>query len=264
MPRVRHTVAMLDGERRDAGGGRKMEYPMDMRPETYAESIRDQASPQDTGRTHPPDDPRDAGADPDEITEMAGPDGSLLDAMERELVGDLIVELDDPPTPERAEAMEPVDAAAAAEAAPADEGPGEAGPTLAAEAEATACADAAEQTPAEHAGMPLEAVEFELALNAQDIVTSGFEGAVRRAAEMAEGSFLFHMPAHASPDCQRVAAVSLAGPDAPFTLLVLLGGDGRTVKLEDAQASDNPLAGMAVSYGGLLAHLKSLPARAAA
>ena len=110
----------------------------------------------------------------------------------------------------------------------------------------------------------LEAVTFEQALESQDIVQTGFEAAVRGAAERAKARFLFQMPVHTVPDCQRVAAVNLAGDTAPTTVLVLLRADGRSFRMEDARASDNPFAGMAISYGGLLAHLKSLPTRAAA
>ncbi|PSM18316.1 hypothetical protein [Nitratireductor sp. StC3] len=100
--------------------------------------------------------------------------------------------------------------------------------------------------------MPLEAVEFELALNSQDIAESGFETALRRAAERADGSVLFHMPALAQRDCQRVAAVSLGAGHDTHTVLVLLGRDGGSVRIENARDSDNPFAGIALSYRGLL------------
>lgn len=112
--------------------------------------------------------------------------------------------------------------------------------------------------------VPATAAGFAEALGAQDILAKGFEAAVRSAAAQSKGRFLFQMPVHTVHDCQRVAAVNLAGDESPTTMLVLLAGDGRTFRLEDARASDNPFAGMAVSYGGLLAHLKSLPSRAAA
>lgn len=109
-----------------------------------------------------------------------------------------------------------------------------------------------------------EAVSFEQALDAQDILSAGFEAAVRAAAGRSNARFLFQMPLHTVADCQRVAAVNLPGDEAPKTVLILLRADGRSYRMEDARASDNPFAGMAVSYGGLLAHLKSLPVRAAA
>jgi hypothetical protein len=112
--------------------------------------------------------------------------------------------------------------------------------------------------------VPATAAGFAEALGAQDILAKGFEAAVRSAAAQSKGRFLFQMPVHTVHDCQRVAAVNLAGDESPTTMLVLLAADGRTFRLEDARASDNPFAGMAVSYGGLLAHLKSLPTRAAA
>jgi hypothetical protein len=107
-------------------------------------------------------------------------------------------------------------------------------------------------------------VTFAQALDAQDLSAAGFEAAVRGAADRSRSRFLFQMPVHTVADCQRVAAVNLPGDEAPRTVLVLLRADGRSYRMEDARESDNPFAGMAVSYGGLLAHLKSLPARAAA
>ena len=107
-------------------------------------------------------------------------------------------------------------------------------------------------------------VTFEQALDAQDFSAAGFEAAVRGAADRSRSRFLFQMPVHTVADCQRVAAVNLPGDESPKTVLVLLAADGRSYRMEDARDSDNPFAGMAVSYGGLLAHLKSLPTRAAA
>lgn len=118
--------------------------------------------------------------------------------------------------------------------------------------------------PGHDGAAPATAASFEEALGAQDLLATGFEAAVRSAAAQSEGRFLFQMPVHTVHDCQRVAAVNLAGDEAPTTVLVLLRADGRSFRMEDARASDNPFAGMAVSYGGLLAHLKSLPSRAAA
>ncbi|QDZ01048.1 hypothetical protein FQ775_12015 [Nitratireductor mangrovi] len=99
---------------------------------------------------------------------------------------------------------------------------------------------------------PLEAVEFELALNSQNIFESGFETAVHRAAEKADAAVLFHMPAPDLPDCQRIAAVSLGDGADAHTLLVLLQADGGSFRIESAAASDNPFAGIALSYRGLL------------
>lgn len=125
-------------------------------------------------------------------------------------------------------------------------------------------AEAMDETRAAGADAPVEAISFEAALEAQDIEEKGFEAAVRGAADKAEARFLFQMPVHTVPDCKRVAAVNLPGTEKPVTVLVLLQEDGRSIRMEDARGSDNPFAGMAVSYGGLLAHLKSLPTRSAA
>lgn len=225
----------------------------------------------------PADEPLDGSLGPMPVADMAAPAGEEHETPV-EAVADAApeagpVQAVEPALPVIAEAPATADAPAAEAGG---EAPGDETGASAVEAEATAEVEAAEHGGAEivlpeaitaaprQDDVPAEAAAFEQALGAQDILANGFEAAVRSAAAQAAGRFLFQMPVHTVRDCQRVAAVNLAGDASPATVLVLLAADGRSFRLEDARASDNPFAGMAVSYGGLLAHLKSLPTRAAA
>lgn len=113
---------------------------------------------------------------------------------------------------------------------------------------------------AEHEALPLELVEFELTLNAQDLVADGFEEAVRRAAESSSATVLFHMPAGEVPDCQRIAAVGIGDGEEGTTALVLLGADGRSLRVENAAENDNPFAAIALSYRSVMDRLETLAA----
>jgi hypothetical protein len=77
----------------------------------------------------------------------------------------------------------------------------------------------------------LENVELLMALEAQNLVGSGFEASVRRAAEKIGAEFLFNIPAPSSLPFQRAALVSLPD-DIGELVLVTLSADGTTM---DAQ-----------------------------
>jgi hypothetical protein len=77
----------------------------------------------------------------------------------------------------------------------------------------------------------LETVELHMALGAQNLVGSGFEASVRRAAESIGAEFLFNIPAPSSLPFQRAALVSLPDDHAEL-VLVTLSDDGATM---DAQ-----------------------------
>lgn len=121
---------------------------------------------------------------------------------------------------------------------------------------------ATEATPAP-ADLPLEAVEFDLALSSRDIVESGFETAVRDAAEKSGAEFLFQMPVIEVEDTQRIAALRVGAADDRHTVLVHLRADGVSFRVENAAASDSPFAGIALSYGGVLDCLDGLESLAA-
>lgn len=77
----------------------------------------------------------------------------------------------------------------------------------------------------------LENVELMMALEAQNLVGSGFEASVRRAAETIGAEFLFNIPAPSSMPFQRAALVSLADENSEL-VLVTLSADGSSM---DAQ-----------------------------
>ncbi|WP_157015016.1 hypothetical protein [Mesorhizobium xinjiangense] len=111
-------------------------------------------------------------------------------------------------------------------------------------------------TESEKRSVPLEAIEFELALNAENIRQSGFEASVRRALTRSSGSLLFLMPVSDIPHCQRIAAI-LAGKGAESQLLlVLLHSDGDSFHIETAEESAlKPYANVAMSYRNVLERL---------
>lgn len=84
---------------------------------------------------------------------------------------------------------------------------------------------------AHQANPDLENVELLMALEAQNLVSSGFDTSVRRAAEAIGAEFLFNIPAPSSLPFQRAALVRLAEGDNQI-ILVTLSDDGVTM---DAQ-----------------------------
>jgi len=110
---------------------------------------------------------------------------------------------------------------------------------------ATAAEDAAA------AGESLETVEFELALQNQNLVSLGFEESIRTALEGVGGEVLFQMRLE-EQDCQRVAAVRIGkGDDQEFALVIMPPGGG-IMRVEPVGQSTNPLAMIAESYAGLV------------
>ena len=71
----------------------------------------------------------------------------------------------------------------------------------------------------------LENVEFMMALEAQNLVGSGFDNSVRRAAEAIGAEYLFNIPAPSSLPFQRAALVRLPESNRQI-VLVILSADG--------------------------------------
>ncbi|MEZ5810774.1 MAG: hypothetical protein R3D45_05090 [Rhizobiaceae bacterium] len=114
------------------------------------------------------------------------------------------------------------------------------------------------------AGLPvtLEAVELELALQMQDIVSNGFEDSVQNAVEAAGYNFLFQFPAGRENGHQRVAAISAGRGDERQILLVHLAEDGETLRVEAPDDKNRSIARFAASYAGLMDCLGSTGAAA--
>lgn len=99
-----------------------------------------------------------------------------------------------------------------------------------------------------------DTVDLELALQFQDMKALGFEGAVAAAVASIGGELLFEMPALAEAGGDRVAAVSLGSGDGRLLALVILPGEGQPPRIEPADTSSNPVAGIVAAYAGLMEH----------
>lgn len=86
--------------------------------------------------------------------------------------------------------------------------------------------------PAKILAAELENVELLMALEAQNLVSSGFDSSVRRATQSIGAEFLFNIPAPSSLPFQRAALVRLPDGNGQI-VLVTLSSDGITM---DAQA----------------------------
>jgi hypothetical protein len=96
---------------------------------------------------------------------------------------------------------------------------------------------------------------FELALQLQDLQSSGFEAAVTAAVDSVGGELLFDMPLPEETDCQRVAAVSVGSGQDRALVLVMLPKDGEALRVETVEESSHPVAGIVAAYAGLKDHL---------
>jgi hypothetical protein len=105
----------------------------------------------------------------------------------------------------------------------------------------------------------LEVVELEFALDLADM-SAGFDEAARAAADATGGALLFTMPAVGLPDCSRVAAVSLVGAGERELVLVILGEDGKTTRIEKAEYNASPLAGLAASFARVMERMPAVAA----
>lgn len=100
-------------------------------------------------------------------------------------------------------------------------------------------------------GESLEAVELELALQNQNLISLGFEDSIRTALAGIGGEMLFQMRIERE-DCQRIAAVRIGqGEEQQFALVIMPPGGG-LMRVEPLEQSNNPLAMITESYAGLV------------
>ena len=99
---------------------------------------------------------------------------------------------------------------------------------------------------------PLEAVELELALHNQNLISLGFEESVQTALkDIGGGEMLFQMRLERE-DCQRIAAVRIGrGEEQQFVLVIMPPGGG-LMRVEPVEQSRNPLALITESYARLM------------
>lgn len=95
----------------------------------------------------------------------------------------------------------------------------------------------------------LEAVELELALHNQNLVSLGFEESIHTALKAIGGEMLFQMRLEIET-CQRVAAVRI-GSEGELAL-VIMPPDGGLMRVEAVAQSSNPIAKITESYAGLM------------
>jgi hypothetical protein len=118
----------------------------------------------------------------------------------------------------------------------------------------------AASTPAEPDGaasIDLETVELELTLQHEDLMKLPFEDSVRVALDRLGGKLLFQMRLDNAGDCQRVAAVRLGDKEEEQFALIIMPQGGRSIRVEAASESDNPLARIAESYAGIMDAFKA-------
>ena len=97
----------------------------------------------------------------------------------------------------------------------------------------------------------LEAVELELALHNQNLISLGFEESVETALKDIGGEILFQMRMERE-DCQRIAAVRIgSGEEQQFALVIMPPGGG-LMRVEPVEQSSNPLAPITESYASLM------------
>jgi len=97
----------------------------------------------------------------------------------------------------------------------------------------------------------LEAVELELALHNQNLVSLGFEESIQTALKEIGGEMLFQMRLE-NEDCQRVAAVRIGNDTERQFALVIMPPDGGLMRVEAVAQSSNPIAKITESYAGLM------------
>jgi hypothetical protein len=103
---------------------------------------------------------------------------------------------------------------------------------------------------------PIEAAHVEDMLLGEIPDAEDFEESVRMALAAVGGELLFQMSLENVEDCRHVAAVSLGSGEQRRVALVILPPEG-VMRIEPADSSTNPVAGIARSYVGLVEAYKS-------
>jgi hypothetical protein len=102
-----------------------------------------------------------------------------------------------------------------------------------------------------------ESVEFEIALDLQDPLLSGFESCVRAAASVVGGELLFDMPADdTAPNVSRIAAVRIPHDGQDTILLAVLDDSGTRLRVADRREIGDRFYGFARAFVGVIERLK--------
>ena len=97
----------------------------------------------------------------------------------------------------------------------------------------------------------LEAVELELALHNQNLVSLGFEELIRTALKATGGEILFQMRSRTKTASTLRRSASAATSEREFAL-VIMPPDGGLMRVEPVAQSSNPIAAITESYAGLM------------
>ena len=106
-------------------------------------------------------------------------------------------------------------------------------------------------------GDSFSAVEFELALDMQDLTEIDFADCVRAAAGSVGGEFLFDMPADGTLDnVSRIAAVRVEGQNRDRIAFAVLNDEGTEIRVPDDDEVDERLRGFARAFVGVLTRIR--------
>ena len=97
----------------------------------------------------------------------------------------------------------------------------------------------------------LEAVQLEVVLHDQNLISLGFEEAIRMALKNIGGEMLFQMRVDRE-DCQLIAAVRIGIDEKQRFALVIMPPGGGLMRVEPVEQSSNPLALITKSYASLM------------
>ncbi|WP_439273381.1 hypothetical protein [Pseudochrobactrum sp. HB0163] len=111
--------------------------------------------------------------------------------------------------------------------------------------------------PAAEESTSLEAVEVELALGAQDVLTDGFDLSLAKAAEIVGGEVLFNMPALDTTHAQRIGAILVPSPQQDQVVFVTLLNDGITLSHEPLSGNNMLFESLGRNYAAVMNRLKS-------
>lgn len=112
--------------------------------------------------------------------------------------------------------------------------------------------------PLETAIEPFEAVEFELALDLQDLTAMTFADCVSNAADVVGAEILFDMPADGSvEDAARIAAVRMPGDGSGRILFAILDQDGATLRMASKAEVGERFHGFARAFIGVLERIRN-------
>lgn len=103
----------------------------------------------------------------------------------------------------------------------------------------------------------LEAVEVELALGAQDVLTDGFDLSLAKAAGMVGGEVLFNMPALDTTNAQRIGAILVSSRHSDQVVFVTLLNDGLTLSHEPLSGNNALLESLGRNYAAVMGKLKA-------